>query len=47
MVRRKEPLDGGMNMLFFHKGSEVLAQVAQRGGGASSLKTSKVRLEGL
>jgi len=34
MVRRKEPLDGGMNMLFFHKGSEVLAQVAQRGGGS-------------
>jgi len=28
------------------RGSEALAQVAQRGGGASSLETPKVRLDG-
>ena len=33
-------------LLFYNKGSEALAQVAQRGGGAPSLDTLKVRLDG-
>ena len=32
---------------FYNKGGEALAQVAQRGGGAPSLQTAKVRLDGL
>ena len=32
---------------FYNEDGEALTKVAQRGGGASSLKTSKVRLEGL
>ena len=32
--------------VFYNKGSEALAQVAQRGGGAPSLQTPKVRLDG-
>ena len=31
---------------FYNKGGEALAQVAQRGGGAPSLQTAKVRLDG-
>jgi len=31
---------------FYNKGSEALAQAAQRGGGAPSLQTAKVRLDG-
>jgi len=33
-------------LLFYNKGSEALAQVAQRGGGAPSPDTLKVRLDG-
>ena len=32
--------------VFYSKGSEALEQVAQRGGGAPSLETLKVRLDG-
>jgi len=32
--------------VFYDKGSEALAQVIQRGGGASSLQTTKFRLDG-
>ena len=36
------------SVVFFHRRvSEALAQVAQRGGGVSSLETSNFRLEGL
>ena len=30
---------------FYTKGSEALAQIARRGGGAPTLETFKVRLE--
>jgi len=32
---------------FYSKGSEALPQAAQRGAGAPSLETAKVRLDGL
>jgi len=33
--------------VFYNKGGEALAQAAHRGGGALSLQTPKVRLDGL
>jgi len=32
--------------MFYHKGAETLAQVAQRGGGCPLLEMFKVRLDG-
>ena len=35
-----------VKQVFYTRGGEAVAQVAQRGGGAPSLQTAKVRLDG-
>jgi len=44
--KRGEVWTGYKEEVFYSKGGEALAQAAQRGGGAPSLGTPKVRLDG-
>ena len=42
---KRGEIQTGYKEVFYNRSSEALAQVAQRGGGALSLETPKVRLD--